>query len=78
MLRAIAGTGLMGFLYARDEMICDVLRVEAIYQVYASLGDMTRDSIQPINTWMAHFKTKCIMNNLTMLLLSDVAPLYVL
>jgi hypothetical protein len=54
MLRAIAGTGLMGFLYERDEMVCDVLRVEVIHQVYASVGDVTKDFIHPINTWMAH------------------------
>lgn len=58
MFRAIAGTGLMGFLYVRDEMICGVLKVEAIYLVYASVGDITRDVIQPINTWMAYFKTR--------------------
>jgi hypothetical protein len=61
--------------YARDEIIRDALRVEAIYQVYASVCDMTRVLIQPINTWMAYFKTRCIINNLTRLLLADIAPL---
>jgi hypothetical protein len=43
-----------------------------------SVVDMTWDFIHPINTWMAHFETKCIMNKLTMLLLADVTLLYVL